>query len=47
MSITKNKKVRSKRVLPKVHSFVRAFGLLQTKEMKGYNYKLALNRSQS
>lgn len=39
-----NRISRSKRVIKKAHSFLKAFGILETKEMQGYNYKKALNR---
>jgi hypothetical protein len=31
--------------IKKVHSFVSAFGLLEKNEMKGFDYKKALNRT--
>lgn len=39
-----NRNSKNKRAVKKVHSFLKAFGILETKEMQGYDYKKALNR---
>lgn len=39
-----NRTNKARRTIKKVHSFIKAFGILETKEMAGYDYKKALNR---